>query len=89
MNTPLIWLLLVGVGLISFFVLGLFNICLRIVLQYAYDEHQKLRRQQRPSRIFLIRHGESEANVDTSKIIICEKLISFFFTVNSFIFPYG
>jgi len=35
-----------------------------------YEEHQKLRREQRPSRIFLIRHGESQANVDTSKIII-------------------
>ena len=28
---------------------------------------------------FFIRHGESEANVDTSKIIIFEKLIFFFF----------
>jgi len=77
MDASLIWLFLMGVGLISFFVLGWFNICVRILLRFAYEELQKLRREQRPSRIFLIRHGESQANVDTSKIIIFEKLISF------------
>jgi hypothetical protein len=68
MNT-FAWLLLVGIGFISFFVFGLFDIFLHALLSYMYERHQRFRRQQRPSRIFLIRHGESQANIDTSKTI--------------------
>jgi hypothetical protein len=69
MNTVLIWLFLIGLGLISLFVIGFFDVCLHLLLRFSYSRHKRLRREQRPSRIFLVRHGESEANLDTSKII--------------------
>jgi hypothetical protein len=69
MSNLVFWLLSIGVGLITFFIFGLFDICLHILLRFLYQRHKRLRLHQRPSRIFLIRHGESQANVDTSKII--------------------
>ncbi|CAF5015590.1 unnamed protein product [Rotaria sp. Silwood1] len=32
--------------------------------RYFYTRHKTLHRHQRPARIFLVRHGESQANVD-------------------------
>ena len=79
MNTVLIWLFLIGLGLINFFVFGFFDVCFHLLLRFSYSRHKRLRRQQRPSRIFLVRHGESQANVDTSRTIslFLKKLISF------------
>ena len=54
------------VSVILFFTGGLYVI-IDPFLKLAYTRHQEIRRQQRPKRIFLIRHGESQANVDTSK----------------------
>jgi hypothetical protein len=69
MNTILIWIILISIGLIGFFVLGLFDLCIHFLMDFFYHRHKRLRQNQRPSRIFLIRHGESQANVDTSKHI--------------------
>ncbi len=69
MNTELFWLILVITGLISLFIFGFFDICLNALLRFLHHRHQRLRWAQRPSRIFLIRHGESQANLDTSKHI--------------------
>ncbi|CAF0836839.1 unnamed protein product [Adineta steineri] len=66
MNTIFIWIFCIGLGLIGLFVFGFLDICLHILLNFAYNRHKKLRRQQRPSRIFLVRHGESQANADTT-----------------------
>lgn len=66
MATLAIWILGILAGLVVLFVAGLFDIGLAFLLRFLYHRHKQLRRNQRPSRIFLIRHGESEANVDTS-----------------------
>ncbi|CAF1187710.1 unnamed protein product [Rotaria sordida] len=66
MNTILIWLFLIGLGLVCLFIFGIFNTCLDFFLSYFYTRHKVLRRRQRPSRIFLVRHGESQANIDTT-----------------------
>ena len=52
---------------IVLFFTGWLRLGINFLFGVVYEYHQKLRRDQRPSRIFLIRHGESEANVDTSK----------------------
>ena len=54
------------ISVVLFFTGGLYVI-IDSFLKLAYARHQEIRRQQRPKRIFLIRHGESQANVDTSK----------------------
>jgi hypothetical protein len=73
MSTLLIWIFGIIIGLISILIFGVFDILLHSLLRFLYDRHKRLRRQQRPSRIFLVRHGESQANVDTSKLISFQK----------------
>ena len=68
MNTVLVWIGLLALGVVAFVALGLFDICLHRLLRFFHYRYKRLRRHQRPSRIFLIRHGESQANVDTSII---------------------
>jgi hypothetical protein len=70
----IIILILLGLASVVFFFTGWFDIGINTLLHLTYHRHQKIRRNQRPSRIFLIRHGESQANVDMSKY-------SFFFQV--------
>ena len=53
------------------FVLGLSALAVYLgaldkLVAYLHRRNRRLRRKQRPSRIFLIRHGQSQANVDTS-----------------------
>ncbi len=69
MSSVAITLILLGLGLgsVAFFFTGLFDICIDALLRLSYRRHQRIRQKQRPGRIFLIRHGESEANVDPSK----------------------
>jgi hypothetical protein len=64
----LYWLIPIAIGFICFYIYGFHNALLHSFLTYMSRQQRRLRRFQRPSRIFLIRHGESEANVDTSKI---------------------
>jgi hypothetical protein len=63
----LVSIVLLILSFIVLFFTGWLRIGINILFNIVYDYHQNLRREQRPSRIFLIRHGESEANVDTSK----------------------
>ncbi|CAF0872108.1 unnamed protein product [Adineta ricciae] len=58
------------VSVVLFFTGGLYVI-IDPLLKLAYTRHQEIRRNQRPKRIFLIRHGESQANVDTT---LCSRL---------------
>ncbi|CAF2969025.1 unnamed protein product [Rotaria sp. Silwood2] len=66
MNTTLTWLFLIVVGLVGLFLSGILDACLDFILSFLYTRHQRLRRCQRPGRIFLVRHGESQANIDLS-----------------------
>lgn len=59
--------LVIGVLTLVLFFAGVFDIAFKALLRLAYQRHKQLRREQRPQRIFLIRHGESQANIDTSK----------------------
>ncbi|CAF0738715.1 unnamed protein product [Rotaria sordida] len=64
---------LIFVGLISF-VLFYTGWLIRItndLICLVFDYHKKVRRDRRPARIFLIRHGESQANVDPT---LCARL---------------
>ena len=70
MTMLIIGLILLGLGSVVIFFTGLFGTILNILSRLIYDHHKKIRFEQRPGRIFLIRHGESEANVDTSKSTI-------------------
>jgi len=66
----LICLITVGLGSLIFF----FNncgLCTNFIFRKAYSFHQQLRRAQRPSRIIIVRHGESEANVDPT---LCSRM---------------
>lgn len=60
-----IWAIII-IGLAGLFFLGIFDACIDLLLHHIYVRHQRIRRHQRPSRIFLVRHGESQANIDTS-----------------------
>jgi len=64
-------LILLGLGSAVFFFTGWLGICINTLFQLVHKHHQKLRRDQRPSRIFLIRHGESQANVD---LTLCARM---------------
>jgi hypothetical protein len=68
MDTSIIILILICIGLVSLYISGFFNVFFHTLLQVSYERHKKLRRNQRPTRVFLVRHGQSQANVDTSKI---------------------
>jgi len=85
----LYWLLPIIIGLICILVVrGVFDACLHALLGFINRRQRELRLFQRPNRIFLIRHGESQANVDTSKIIFFFlRKNSLFLSLNSFIFP--
>ena len=69
MSAVVITLILLGLGLGSaaFFFTGLFGICINALIRLGHNRHKRIRQEQRPGRIFLIRHGESQANVDPSK----------------------
>lgn len=71
----LYWLTPIAIGLICFYIYGVHDACIHSFLTYISHHQRRLRRFQRPSRIFLIRHGESQANVDTSKIYFEMNLI--------------
>ena len=79
MNTLLIWIFGIIIGLISIFIFGVFDILLHSLLRFLHRRHQRLLLQQRPSRIFLVRHGESQANIDMSKLISFQKEFLLFF----------
>lgn len=66
MNTLVVWILGIIVALTVIFITGLYDTGLNYLLRYLFHRHKRLRRHQRPSRVFLIRHGQSQANVDTS-----------------------
>lgn len=68
-NSVLFWLILLLAVIAGLFLTGAFRFCLHASLRFFHHEHKKFRRHQRPYRIFLIRHGQSQANVDTSKRI--------------------
>ncbi len=69
MSALIISLILLGLSAVIFFISGWLSFSVKALFRLAHEYHQQIRRDQRPSRIFLIRHGESQANVDTSKII--------------------
>jgi hypothetical protein len=60
-------LALLGFASLVFFFTKWFGIAFNAFIRLFHERHKKIRLEQRPSRIFLIRHGESQANVDTSK----------------------
>jgi hypothetical protein len=62
-----ITLTLLGCASLAFFFTNWFGIAFNAFIRLFHERHKKIRLEQRPSRIFLIRHGESQANVDTSK----------------------
>jgi hypothetical protein len=63
----IVGLILLALGSVVFFFTGLFDVCINALIRIVNSRHRKLRWEQRPGRIFLIRHGESEANIDKSK----------------------
>ena len=65
-NILISFIVVTSISVVLFFTGGLYAI-IDPFLKLAYTRHQEIRRKQRPKRIFLIRHGESQANVDTSK----------------------
>jgi hypothetical protein len=67
MTALIISSILLGLGAVIFFISGWLSFSVKALFRLGYEYHQKLRRDQRPSRIFLIRHGESQANVDRSE----------------------
>lgn len=81
-------LVILGLFSIIFFFTGWFGLAISYIFRLVHAHHKKIRRDQRPTRIFLIRHGESQANVDHSisfSIIFIHKII-IFFCVISFMF---
>ncbi len=92
MYTLIVSIVLLGLSIIVLFFTGWLRLGINTLFRLVYSYHQKIRRDQRPSRIFLIRHGESQANVDKSKhslIITYRFNILFFFLEYSFIRTYG
>jgi hypothetical protein len=71
MTALVISLILIGLVSVLFFFTGWLSIGVDLLLRLAHSRHQKIRRDRRPGRIFLIRHGESQANVDPSKYSFC------------------
>lgn len=69
MTVIIITVILLGLIYVIFFTRWL-TTGIDILFRLAYNHHKKLRRELRPSRIFLVRHGESQANLDTSKYFI-------------------
>jgi len=67
MAASIITLSLVGLASVIVFFTGWLDIAIDTLISLAYRRHQRIRRNKRPARIFLIRHGESEANVDNCK----------------------
>ena len=59
-------LVLLVLSLVVLFFTGWLTIGIDLLFVLAHRYHQKLRRNRRPGRIFLIRHGESQANIDPS-----------------------
>lgn len=66
MSIFLVSLVLLVLSLVVLFFTGWLTIGIDLFFLLAHRYHQKLRRNRRPRRIFLIRHGESQANVDPS-----------------------
>ena len=76
-------ILIVGlvVGLIGLVLVltGFLRLGIDTLFHLAYCYHKKLRRKQRPGRLFLIRHGESQANVDPSNKTSLQNFFLFIF----------
>ena len=66
MSAIIITVVLLGITSLVLFFTGWLGVGINILIRLAYHRHQQIRHGQRPQRIFLIRHGESQANVDTS-----------------------
>ena len=67
MSALVVSFVLLGLTAVVLFFTGWLSIGINALFDLVYKHHQKIRLNQRPSRIFLIRHGESQANVDPSK----------------------
>jgi len=69
------------VGLIGLVLVltGFLRLGIDTLFHLAYCYHKKLRRKQRPGRLFLIRHGESQANVDPSNKTSFQNFFLFIF----------
>jgi hypothetical protein len=90
MTALVVGIILLVLSSIVLFFTGWLTIGINSIFYLAYDYHKKLRRDQRPSRIFLIRHGESQANVDKSKYsLIISSILYLIFLEFSFIRTYG
>jgi broad specificity phosphatase PhoE len=79
MIAPIVGLIVNGLASLVFMFTGWFDACVNALLCIVYRRHKQIRFNQRPLRIFLIRHGESEANIDKSKS-------TFLFSSSIFIF---
>ncbi|UJR14551.1 hypothetical protein I4U23_001548 [Adineta vaga] len=66
MHIILFWIICIAVGLFGFVFTGLYDSCCYLIIEHFHQRKTRLRRIQRPSRIFLVRHGESQANIDTT-----------------------
>ncbi|CAF0936897.1 unnamed protein product [Adineta steineri] len=66
MSLVVISLFLIGIVSLILFFTGCIDAGINFLIRRAYERHKQTRWNQRPSRIFLVRHGESEANVDTT-----------------------
>ena len=67
MDALVITLIVLGLASLAFLLTGWLDAIVDILIRLVYKRHKKMRLDQRPSRIFLIRHGESQANIDPSK----------------------
>jgi len=70
MATLIITLISLALAAVVLFFTGWLRVGVNALFDLAYRYHQKLRREKRPPRIFLIRHGESQANIDSSKLLL-------------------
>ncbi|CAF0924102.1 unnamed protein product [Adineta ricciae] len=66
MVTVLIGIVCIALSAVGFFTFGCYDVFINYMMEYFHRRYKKLRSLQRPSRIFLVRHGESQANVDTT-----------------------
>ncbi|UJR32230.1 hypothetical protein I4U23_019695 [Adineta vaga] len=67
----IISLILLGISCVILFFTGGMFVLIDPLLRLAYARHKKIRRSGRPQHIFLIRHGESQANVDKT---LCSRI---------------
>ena len=67
MTASVVGFILLGLGAVIFFSGGWFRAVVIVLFRLSRSFDKNMRRNLRPSRIFLIRHGESEANIDRSK----------------------